>query len=103
MNNSQIIINEAIASGYYTKEQIEELAAEGKMPEFHTYAIWKNVFGMVPKRGSKGWETRLWRRKNKKPDTEEESEGSDLNKSFYLTKSFLFHISQMEKLQEEVT
>ena len=102
MTNAEIICNEAIASGFYTKEEVEELLSEGLMPEMHTYAIWKTQFNMVPRAGQHGWECRLWRRKNKKDDIEEQQEASevDKNKDFYLTKSFLFHISQVEELKE---
>lgn len=102
MNNAEIICSEAVASGYYTKEQVEALQAVGMLPELHTYGIWKSVYGMVPKKGTKGWECRLWRRKEKKEnvDNEENTEASDENRNFYLTKSFLFHISQVEKMKE---
>ena len=36
MTNAEIICNEAIASGIYTQEEIEELLSEGLMPEMHT-------------------------------------------------------------------
>lgn len=102
MNNAEIICNEAIASGFYTQEEVEELLSEGLMPEMHTFAVWKSQFNMVPRVGQHGWECRLWRRKNKKDDIEEQQEASekDKNKDFYLTKSFLFHISQVEKIKD---
>lgn len=104
MNNMQIIANEAVASGYFTEEEIEELIENGEDIPFHTYAIWKSRYGMVPKRNSKGWECRLWRKKDKKKvdekETEEVSE-EDRKNNFYLTKSFLFHISQLQKLEEK--
>lgn len=39
MTNAEIICNEAIASGFYTQEEIEELLSEGLMPEMHTFIM----------------------------------------------------------------
>lgn len=106
MNNSQIICQEAIASGFYTEDEVNELLSVGKLPEMHTFAVWKAVYGMVPMRNQHGWECRLWRRKNKNQDDSEASdsetdEGAQ-TRDFYLTKSFLFHISQMQKLDNNL-
>ena len=98
MNNSQIIMNEAIESGYCTLEEIEQLLAEGKDIPFHTFSAWKKQ-GLVPKEGSHGWETRLWRRKKLSPSAKADTEIK--NQGFYLQKSFLFHISQCEELKED--
>ena len=97
MNNSQIIMNEAIESGYCTSEEIEQLLAEGKDIPFHTFSAWKKQ-GLVPKEGSHGWETRLWRRKKLSPSAKADTEIK--NQGFFLQKSFLFHISQCEELKE---
>ena len=102
MNNMGIIAKEAVASGFFTEEEVVNLIEEGEDIPFHTYAVWKKMFGMVPKAGTHGWETRLWRRKNKKDDIEEkETSDDDKKRDFYLTKSFLFHISQVEKIKED--
>ncbi len=101
MNNATIICAEAVASGFYTEQEIEKLADAGKMPDFHTYNTWKTL-GMVPKRGSKGWQCRLWRKKDKRSDVKEEDVSeNELKHQFYLTKSFLFDKSQCELLKED--
>ena len=97
MNNSQIIMNEAIESGYCTPEEVEQLVADGKDTPFHTFAAWKKQ-GHVPKEGSHGWETRLWRKKKLNPSDKADSEIK--NQGFFLQKSFLFHMSQCEALKE---
>ena len=97
MNNSQIIMNEAVASGYCTPEEVERLLSDGKDIPFHTFAAWKKQ-GLVPKEGSHGWETRLWRKKKLNPADNADTELK--NQGFFLQKSFLFHISQCEELKE---
>lgn len=99
MNNMQIIMNEAIASGYFTEDEVIKMIESGEDIPFHTYAVWKNN-GMVPKSGSHGWECKLWRKKCKKEGDEKEMDSEEVNKDFYLTKSFLFHISQVEELKK---
>ncbi len=98
MNNANIIIQAALNAGFYTESEMEALLEEGKMPEFHTYAIWKQM-GLCPRKGTHGYETRLWRKKDKKSDiNEEEVNEEERNCDFYLTKAFLFHISQCEPI-----
>ena len=101
VNNMEIIANEAVASGFFKKEEVEELLENGEDIPFHTYAIWKAA-GFVPRAGVHGWECRLWRKKNKaKEETEEEKASEEERKrDFYLTKSFLFHVSQVKRIEE---
>ncbi len=94
MNNNAIIMQEALASGFFTEEELQSLLEAGKEIPFHTYAGWKRK-GMVPKAGSHGWQTRLWKRKSVTDDNAETD-----NNGFFLTKSFLFHISQCEPINE---
>ena len=100
MNNSEIIANEAVASGFFTETEIEELTRSGQDIPFHTFAGWK-ARRMVPKSGSHGWETRLWKKKNQKKPGEEAAPDLDKNEGFYLAKSFLYHISQCEEVKED--
>ncbi len=101
MNNTQIIASEAVASGFYTEDQIDQLIAEGKDIPFHTYRYFKDYYNMVPQKGSKGWECRLWRQKGSRKDiNKEEISDEDLNKGFYLTKTYLFDISQCVPVKE---
>lgn len=101
MNNMQIIVNEAIASGFFSKEEIKGLIESGKDIPFHTYAVWKSM-GFVPMAGTHGWECRLWRKKKNKKEVDEkemaEVTDDEQKRDFYLTKSYLFHISQVEKM-----
>lgn len=97
MNNSQIIMNEAVASGYMSSEEVERLLSDGKDIPFHTYAGWKQR-GLIPKEGTHGWETKLWRKKPVSPSAP--SNGRIGNQGFYLQKSFLFHVSQCEEIKD---
>ncbi len=90
-------MQEAVASGYCTPEEVEKLTADGKDIPFHTFAYWKNR-GLVPKEGSHGWETKLWRRKNVNHICKADEDDDIKNQGFYLQKAFLFHISQCEPL-----
>ena len=90
MNNDAIIMQEALASGFFTEEELQSFLETGQEIPFHTYAVWKRK-GMVPKAGSHGWQTRLWKRKSGMDEGFE----SDNNR-FFLTKSFLFHETQCE-------
>ncbi len=93
MTNEQIIMQEAIASGFFTEEEIQGLIKSGKEIPFHTYAGWKSK-EMVPKAGTHGWQTKLWKRRSgQSTDAERENNG------FFLTKSFLFHESQCEPIK----
>ena len=101
MTNEQIIIDTAVALGLYNESQIEEyLEEQGTLP-LHTFAVWKSL-GYAPKKGTHGYETRLWKRKNKKDkeaDKDNEEISDENKRDFYLTKAFLFDISQVEKIQ----
>lgn len=102
MNNAMIIANEAVASGFYTEEEVKKLISEGRDIQFHTCAVWRDRYNMVPVKGSRGWETWLWRKKNKNSRTDkEESEKSEIGIDFYLARSFLFHITQCRPISSE--
>ena len=62
MNNTQIIEQAAVESGFYSQEEVEKLTAEGKEIPFFTATAWKRK-GYVPKEGIQGFETRLWRKR----------------------------------------
>ena len=51
MTNTQIIINEAVANGLYTKEEVENILAGGHMIPLHTFQTWKNT-GYSVKKGN---------------------------------------------------
>ena len=47
MTNTEIIINEALANGLYTEEQIENILASGHMIPLHTFKAWKDADNFV--------------------------------------------------------
>lgn len=51
MTNTEIIINEALANGLYTEEQIENILASGHMIPLHTFKAWKDA-GYIVKKGN---------------------------------------------------
>ena len=55
LTNLEIICNEAIINGVYTRDEIEDLLAQGLEPALHTYTGWK-ARGKVVKHGEKGIE-----------------------------------------------
>lgn len=97
MNNRKIIKQEAVASGFFSEDEVKDLIEQNRDIPFHTYSVWRSRYGLVPKKGEHGWQTKLWKHKQKKV-LEEEDSGK---KEFYLAKSFLFHISQCAKEDED--
>ncbi len=96
MTNLEIICNEAIINGIYTKVEIEDMLAQGLEPALHTYTGWK-ARGKVVRHGEKGIETKLWKRRNsKKKDDDKNEEVEEVNGNFYLAKAYLFTESQVE-------
>lgn len=98
MTNEEIICQEAVASGYYTAEQVEALVEEGEMPAMHTFAIWKGQYNMAPRKGEHGWPCHLWLRKKKKLKANGKETEAEEKEVYYLAKSFLFHQSQVEQV-----
>lgn len=95
MTNLEIICNEAILNGIYSAGEIEEMLAQGIEPALHTYTGWK-ARGKVVKHGEKGIETRLWKKRKPKKDSDGKSEESEhTNENFYLAKAFLFNAKQV--------
>ena len=93
MNNTQIIEQAAIASGFYTQEEVSRFSAEGKIIPFFTMTTWKKK-GYVPKEGISGYEACLWKRRRN-------AEGEDLPGSFFKVKCHLFHPSQVEEIKDK--
>ena len=100
MNNMEIIMSEAVASGYFEEAEVLRLVEEGEDIPFHSYSRW-NKMGYKVKKNAVGWPCRIWRKKDKKSEVEEkEATEEERKRDFYLTKSFFFHISQCEKVGE---
>lgn len=99
MTNEQIIAD--IAISLYGEEAVEKMIEElGEIP-LHTATVWQSR-GFLIKKGEKGLETRLWKRRKRK-DNDKESDSSDVqevptNRDFYLCKSFLFNASQVVRM-----
>lgn len=94
MTNLEIICNEAILNGIYSKNEIEDMLAQGLEPALHTYTGWK-ARGKVVRHGEKGIETKLWKRRNSKKKDDDKNE-EVVNCNFYLAKAYLFSESQVE-------
>ena len=99
MNNEQIIYQVAI--GVYGEENVEKMIAEyGEVP-LHTLKGWNMRGNFMVKKGEKGIECRLWKKNKRKGDEEkehmEENQDSSNHNGFYLCKSYLFHIDQVER------
>ncbi len=102
MNNTQIIEQAAIDSGFFTQEEVERLTADGKSIPFLTATGWKRK-GFVPKEGIKGFETRLWRKRPSRRGSTPSGDES-LSGSFYKVRCHLFHPSQVKAIDDvEVT
>ena len=99
MNNMQIIIETAIANNIYTEEEIEDMLENGEDIPFHSFSAWK-AMGYVPKKGSHGICTNLWRHKDSKKEDETEEVTEENKRSFYLTKTYLFPKELVEKIKE---
>ena len=100
MTNTEIIINEALANGLYTEEQIENILASGHMIPLHTFKAWKEAGYIVKKGEHARITTRLWKFTNKAKKSEEadeNTEGTEHN-HYYLAKAFLFTADQVEKI-----
>lgn len=111
MNNEKLIINAAVQHGLYTIEEVEEIIAEkGELP-LHSASGWKKRspagYEYRIKKGEHGLETRLWKKrkvqKNKKDDSKQKDDTQKkVEKSyFYLAKTYLFTLKQMELIKRE--
>ncbi len=98
MNNTQIIEQAAIDSGFFTQEEVERLTADGKSIPFLTATGWKRK-GYVPKEGIKGFETRLGRKRPSAKGSIPSGEG-DLSGCFYKVRCHLYHPSQVVSIDD---
>ena len=94
MNNAEIIAREAITQGIYTPEEVQQIMLAGKEIPLHTIQGW-NKRGCHVKKGSKGIPASLWVRKKKRISDPYEDE--EQKTDFYLKKSYLFTVDQVEK------
>lgn len=101
MTNLDIIYMETINHGIFTKIEADELLNKyGCLPVW-TYAEWKKQ-GYCVKKGEKAkFKTKLWKKRNIKPSTEEGKEGNekDQKSGFFLITAALFTREQVERMQ----
>lgn len=96
MTNQQIIAD--IAISIYGEDAVTSMINNGEDIPLHTLKGWTARGDYKVKKGEHGIETRLWKKRKKRENTEtdEESDGE-----FYLTKAFLFRREQVETLEEK--
>lgn len=98
MSNFEIIANNAIDAGIYTKEQVQALIASGFRLPLHTFAEWKRL-GFSVKKGEKAKMTcRIWKFSDKKTETAEDQNVEESDSRYYLTKAFFFTREQVEEI-----
>ncbi len=98
MNNTQIIEQAAVDSGFFSQAEVEKLTAEGKEIPFFTTTAWKRK-GYVPKEGIQGFETRLWRKRPSAKGSTPSGDG-DLSGCFYKVRCHLYHPSQVVSIDD---
>lgn len=98
MTNEQIIAN--IAVSIYGEDKVMKMVTEGIEIPLHTLQGWSSR-GYKVLKGEKGFECRLWKKKNKKNNNNENDETDTTNRDFYLCKSFLFRYDQVERAELE--
>lgn len=95
MTNFDIITNAAIQEGLYTKDEAIAILESGNELPLHTFNEWKNRGYMVRKGEHAKLTCQIWKPRKKKevkPDEEEERSG------FYMTKAFFFTEEQVEAI-----
>lgn len=101
MTNLQIITDEAIANGLFTKEEVEAIYTAGHELPLHTYAGWKQRGYQVRRGEHARITTKLWQYNTKKQEVKT-TDGNDEEieiKNCYLVKSYLFTLDQVDKIE----
>ena len=86
MTNAELIAQMAISAGIYTVEEIEEFIEEGKEIPLHTLKGWDSR-GYKVKPGEHGLETRLWKKRKKQIEGDENPEQSEISEKAWLDDS----------------
>ena len=97
MTNQQIIANLALEEGIYTESQIVAFIESGIEIPLHTFMGWSDR-GFKVNKGATGIETRLWKKKNEPTEDILSSEETS-TENFYLCKSYLFRLDQVESIK----
>ena len=95
MTNAEIIYNEAITRGVYTREQATEFIEKYGAVPLHTFKKWNDLGYKVKKGEHARVTTFLWKPNVVKEDGEEK-ETTELR--MYMRKAYLFELSQVEKI-----
>lgn len=98
MNNKEIIARIAIINEIFSSEEIEKMISAGCEIPLHTYRGWKDR-GMIVKKGEQGIPCKLWKMKGKQKKEGGASEEKD--SLYYLAKSFLYKLNQVERVKTE--
>lgn len=107
MTNEQIITE--IAMQLYGEDKVMEMIEEGIEPPLHTLQGWASRGYKIKKGEHAVVETRLWKKKKKKksdgeaeqPEPEEQDGQIPTNRDFYMCRSFLFGVEQVEKAEKK--
>ncbi len=92
MTNEQIIAE--IAASIYSPDEIAVMTKDGGEIPLHTALGWRMRGPYKVKEGEKGIETKLWKRRKRSPDYQEDC--------FYLSKAYLFRKEQMELMDKRL-
>lgn len=93
MTNETIILQDCISCGY-EKETVQSFFQKFNFLPMNTFQTWK-ALGFIVRKGEKSkCTTYLWKPKGKKKKQEDE----EAENGFVKVKSYLFDISQVEKL-----
>lgn len=105
MTNEQIITE--IAMQLYGEDKVMEMIEEGIEPPLHTLQGWASRGYKIKKGEHAVAETRLWKKKkksdgeNEQPEPEEQDGQIPTNRDFYMCRSFLFGMEQVEKAEKK--
>lgn len=97
MTNQEIL--QGLAVSIWGEKAVENMINNGKDIPLHTVKHWQKM-NFAIKRGEKGIETRLWRRRKRKDVPDDETEHVPTNGDYYLCKAFVFRGDQVTKIEE---
>lgn len=101
MTNEQII--EKLAVQIYGEDAVMNMVEKGIEPPLHTLQGWASRGFKVKKGEHAAVETKLWKKKNKRNASEDDTEHTENvnDRDFYMCRAFLFKADQVEKIKEE--
>lgn len=105
MNNYTIITTAALAEGIFTQEEARPYLEEGAPLPLHTFQEWHNL-GYMVKKGEKARLTcSIWKysKKNIPTDDGSDTEQTEQQGHYYLTKAYFFTRDQVQKIEADET